>query len=518
MSSIQAVGVQAPIPALAHNSIPVPGAAAPGPLPGLPPPTPAGAAAPAPMAPYAALRRPGTEPAPRLTYGARAFDAITNVAGTPWAFGATLAGLLGWGIAGIPLKASDNWQIVMQIASSIQCYASDTLLMRQQRNELTQVAPMLGTLQASNVTKARLLPTVVADPALLRNHAGLQETAAAAAADTDVELGTVSLPRLSWLDKPADTVSNFVGSPWALGLFTAGVGVWLGVGPSHHFNDEWQLDINTAVAVQLTFMNMFLQNTRRRHMNWVTRAHEAIEGVDSRLEARLRAATGDITPNVAIKTAPPRPGVGTRAIDAYANLVASGVGAGVSAAVFGTWLGLGKAMHFSSNWLLIIGTYTGLAGFFDWFVLRNVYRRSTEHLENLVKTLKISDEALLTSAGQTPPAATPAPNLGLWYGASSALSRVLATPQSVLLALTSVGGLLAVATFGFRWNETGQLICNTPTMIAEGFFLHLLMQAHNEAHAERRRGLHDMLARRQALTQRLDALEAGAAGSMAASA
>jgi hypothetical protein len=37
--------------------------------------------------------------------------------------------------------------------------------------------------------------------------------------------------------------------------------------------------------------------------------------------------------------------------------------------------------------------------------------------------------------------------------------------------------LLAVASI-MRWSETGQLLCNNPTMIIEGFLLLALIQAH----------------------------------------
>ncbi|HET6344547.1 MAG TPA: low affinity iron permease family protein, partial [Myxococcota bacterium] len=185
--------------------------------------------------------------------------------------------------------------------------------------------------------------------------------------------------------------------------------------------------------------------------------------------------------------------------------------AAVSAGVFATWLGLGKPMHHSSNWWLIIGTYTGLMGFIDGFVLRNVHRRQAEHLQGLGRDMERSDVALFRQLGPTPPAGTPTPALGAWYGASSALGKALARPEAVGGALVVVGGLLAVATFAFHWDVTGQLICNTPTMIGEGLMLHLLMLAHNEAHAERRRDLHDALVRRNALSAALDALEAAAA-------
>lgn len=47
-----------------------------------------------------------------------------------------------------------------------------------------------------------------------------------------------------------------------------------------------------------------------------------------------------------------------------------------------------------------------------------------------------------------------------------------------------------------RWSETGQLICNTPTMIVEGFLLPVLIQAHNTTHSQRRLQFRDILMNR----------------------
>jgi low-affinity ferrous iron transport protein len=52
----------------------------------------------------------------------RPLDLVTKAAGSRLIFLATLAILLVWAIIGAVLGPSDVWQIVMQNASSIQCY------------------------------------------------------------------------------------------------------------------------------------------------------------------------------------------------------------------------------------------------------------------------------------------------------------------------------------------------------------------------------------------------------------
>src|ERR1700677_1663693 len=49
------------------------------------------------------------------------FDRVTHGAGSWWSFGATVGGLVGWGaVAGPTTHFSDNWQIFIEDAGSIQ--------------------------------------------------------------------------------------------------------------------------------------------------------------------------------------------------------------------------------------------------------------------------------------------------------------------------------------------------------------------------------------------------------------
>lgn len=70
----------------------------------------------------------------------------------------------------------------------------------------------------------------------------------------------------------------------------AGVVLWLAYGPSMDFNDDWQLDVNTATAVELMIMTTFLQNTKCRHRRYMHRCMHLILLIDDETEARLDAA------------------------------------------------------------------------------------------------------------------------------------------------------------------------------------------------------------------------------------
>lgn len=65
-------------------------------------------------------------PEERKPLGGRIFDGITQYAGSRITFVITLLLLVAWAIVGGVLGAPEIWQIVMQDASSIQCYISDS--------------------------------------------------------------------------------------------------------------------------------------------------------------------------------------------------------------------------------------------------------------------------------------------------------------------------------------------------------------------------------------------------------
>jgi low affinity Fe/Cu permease len=62
----------------------------------------------------------------------------------------------------------------------------------------------------------------------------------------------------------AERASRALGSAWA---FVAALGVvvlWAGSGPAFHYNDTWQLTINTGTTI-VTFLMVFLiQNSQNR--------------------------------------------------------------------------------------------------------------------------------------------------------------------------------------------------------------------------------------------------------------
>jgi low-affinity ferrous iron transport protein len=209
--------------------------------------------------------------------------------------------------------------------------------------------------------------------------------------------------------------------------------------------------------------------------------------------------TCDTVPNPKIVIAPPDTTRTERLIDVYAYIVGSGVGVALTTVVVITWLGLGHVLRWNSNWWLIIGTYTGLVGFIDGFVLRNIYYRQSAILEGHLQALVAADQEVFTFLG-LPFRSGGGVEEGerkksLRLRISEGMIYICSMPSAVIGSLGVVLSLIAIAT-GLRWSETGQLLCNTPTMVVEGFLLLVLFQAHNLGNIKRRGQMGTALERR----------------------
>ncbi|KAJ9290563.1 hypothetical protein DTO021C3_1828 [Paecilomyces variotii] len=439
------------------------------------------------------------------------FDRVVAFAGTPLVFFLTIAGLIAWMIVGIVLGPSQTWQIAIQNVSSIQCYASDTLLMRQQRNNFRDLLGLICELRSRNTACQRMVEQLRRTNPSFFDLQTTPETEIDQKNLNPVELDVqqvdngVHLPPSSIYDRICDPIVWAFSSLYAWIVFWAGIFVWLGFGHEQQWGNNWQLYINSATAVELTFVSVFLQNTRQRHMNYLNECFKSITHEDMRLERRLREITGDIDPNPTVgfeydyRKETTR---GQRMIDYYAAVVGTGVGLFLSAMVFAVWIGVGSLMQWNSNWWLIIGTYTGLVGFVDGFVLRNIYFRGSRAVDGQFGVLAEEDARLSNLLGMsTVPQDTVeidslqariADKVGEWCSRSGV----------VLSSFVVVLALIIIAS-GLRWSETGQLICNTPTMIIEGFLLLVLIQTHNMTNTHRRLQFRDALRRRLAMNSQV---------------
>lgn len=176
----------------------------------------------------------------------------------------------------------------------------------------------------------------------------------------------------NWLGRLSTAVSSYIGHIATVLAFWVCVFIWIGLGQYCGWSNTWQLYMNSASSAWMVFILAFLANIRERHDNYTTKCLEYIYEADAALEVRLRTATGDRIDNKTVVIPPPKRGRLQRGIDYYADLVGTLIGVAIMFFAMIIWVVIGPAMSFDSNWWLLIGTYAGVIGLNDGFVLRNV--------------------------------------------------------------------------------------------------------------------------------------------------
>lgn len=422
-------------------------------------------------------------------------DKVVKLAGSRWALGFVLSLLVTWGVLGAVFGATDTWQVLLQDISSIQSYSSATLLMRQQNNNTRGLLSRIGGLISRSKSNERMVRSLTPEQrARLRNSTGQIRSDILASLQTKED----------FLDKVSNGVAKFTGSMLALGLYTMAIIAWVFLGIPSQFSNTWQLWVNTGTALEITFVTMFLQNIRQQHENHMNKTVQTMDNLDREIEMQLRRLTGDMTPNPTIASEPLKLSRWVKAIDVYAYIIGGSIGICISAVVFGLWISVGDSLEFDDNWWLIIGTYTGLIGFIDGFILKNVDARETKLASKHFRQLYEQDAKVFSLIGIETPFESEITKVSVNQRLSTIVGRGVESTVASYMAVSSVGALLIVAS-AMQWTETGQLLCNTPTMIVEGFLLITLLQAHNMADEKRRMTYGDILQRRLVLDKHLSA-------------
>lgn len=422
-------------------------------------------------------------------------DAVVKAAGSRWKFGITMALLVMWGILGAVYGPTDTWQVLLQDVSSIQSYMSATLLMRQQANSCRGLLARICGLISRSQSNERMLRSLTPG-----QRARLRISTHEMRADIMSSLKT----KEDRFDRVANVVATGVGSLITLGVYWAGIVVWVFWGIPLMFSDTWQLYVNTATALEITFVTMFLQTIRQQHDDHLDKCVRSIDLIDTEIEVQLRRMTGDMTPNPVIASQPNRLTRWERYIDVYAFIVGGSIGITISAIVFAIWISVGQPLEFADNWWLIIGTYTGLVAFIDGFILKNVDHRETRTSTKHFEMLLAQDERVFGLIDIECPVSRENPRRSLNLRLSAWIGRAVQSTGVSYGAVGTVGALL-VAASAMGWTETAQLLCNTPTMIVEGFLLITLLQAHNMDDDKRRMVYSDILTRRLVLDKHLAA-------------
>lgn len=241
----------------------------------------------------------------------------------------------------------------------------------------------------------------------------------------------------------------------------------------------------------------------------------AIKGSDRAIERKLRTLTGDTEDNPTILL---KLGNSTRLqsyIEIYAYIVGTLIGLAVLVIVIIMWICIGPPMEFNANWWLIIGTYAGLIGLHDSFVLRYMQMRIGVWTTPWIEAVRRGDEQL---TGMIDPAsldrdreqdATEAAKLAAaplhvrWTNTTSAwILKVCAHEWAVVADVILIVGLLCGST-ALKWSVTGQLISNVPPGTLESFLMQILITGLNAADKKEQKQLKRMYDRRLGLLMRL---------------
>ncbi|RKF59844.1 Low-affinity iron/zinc ion transport protein fet4 [Erysiphe neolycopersici] len=418
-----------------------------------------------------------------------AFDKITVLAGSSVTFLVMLFLIGVWAFFGIFFGPTDTWQIVFQNASSIQVYVIDILLIRQQQNASRALMTILAEFHSRRMTLERLLNQIPGcdkastdkeGPRTLYINGKLFNTDS----DEKMLLPPESLSRISYVwSQTCMLIARALGSIWSFFQYWILIGAWAAMGPYFKFSDTWQLYINTVTALILTFTSVFLQNIQQREEDRLTRCLQHTLKIDAGIERQLRILTGDQKPNQIYTIPETKRTHCERFNDVTADIMGSGLGVLISLLFVLIWLSIGPQMGFNDNWWLIIGTFTGLVGFVDGFVLRSLYYREEIFVKKEFQKLAAADRLLLDQLNV--PVSVPVVNKNSFtervaIAISDACGHRYTPPGSMFFVFL----LLGIAT-AMNWSMTGQLLCNTPTMIVEGFLLIILIHAHNHANDER---------------------------------
>lgn len=423
----------------------------------------------------------------------RWLDKFVRFAGSAPVFLVIVSGLLTWALMGIRFGDSDVWVAAISDVQAILCYVFDSLLMRQLLREYTEQREAMVKIQSRCNSHYRMLLTV-------KNKLGsdgIRQVSEKCQAEP-----------LQPLDHGLRTQTLFArciifsakrfGHIITVGMYWVCIFIWLGFGPKCDWSNRWQLYINDATSALMVLVFAFLACLRECYADYTNTCLDAIFRLDSTLEGELRLLSEDDTPNPVEVDVPPKENYLQKVLYYYADIIGTLVGILFLVAVIITWVAVGPVFQFNNTWWLLIGTYAGLVGLFDSFVLRNVQSKVHQNTKSQVYQLEALDTALFAGLSVPIPAVKDlkAPSL------SRRVSRKMDAISSHLLMvvagfIVTIGCLIASS--AMRWSLTGQLISNVPPSIIETFFMLILITGQNDAEAGARVDLTNIYFRRQRL-------------------
>jgi low-affinity ferrous iron transport protein len=426
----------------------------------------------------------------------RWLDWVVKASGSEPVFFTIMTALFTWAFLGIKYGQSQDYQILISDVQAIVSYVFDSFLMRQQLNGYEELIVAAAELRSRCTSHGRMLRQLADSNRLAKQAPSLEH-------DTGFE---TQLPVENWLGRMSTSASWILGHIVTVTLFWVCILVWIGFGHHSGWSNMWQLYINSSTSALMVLVFSFLANIRERHSRYIARCLDATFRVDSALELKLRLLTNDTIANDTVIVPAPKVNRIQRAIYYYADVVGTLVGIGILMAVIVVWVLLGPVMRFDDNWWLLIGTYSGLVGMNDGFVLRNVDGRLRGYEQIEFVKIEQDDIALFDAIGVSMPEIKSVTESSLSYRASNLVGKICAHELMVVGGVLVIVGLLTGASV-MRWSITGQLVCNVPPSIIESFFMIILITGHNIADAKKRVHLQNIYVRRLKLLSYVSVLE-----------
>ena len=432
----------------------------------------------------------------------RWLDWVVSFSGSEFVFFLILAGLLTWALLGIPYGAADGWQVIISDVQAIVSSAFDSLLVRQQLNRYEAEMSAMAQMQSRLLSHTRMLKKLQQK----REKGELVHAIIPDEQGQDTSESRNELPPETRFGRFVAACTHVFGHIITIGLFCAAVFIWIGIGPLNGWSNEWQLYMNSASSALMVFVFSFLANIRERSAGYEKKCLDAIFLEDSALELKLRSFTDDTLSNVPVIIPAPKVNRIQRAIFYYADFVGTLVGIGILLAVIIIWIAVGPVLKFSSDWWLLIGTYAGLVGMNDGFVLRNMQARLEGYVDVELDKIDAEEEKLFAIIQVAMPPKDTSANQSLTYRMSNDVNRFCAHELTVLAGFLTIVGLIAGAS-AMKWTTTGQLLCNVPPNLIESFFMIILITGHDFADRRKRAGLQNIYKRRRSLLSNIGRFE-----------
>jgi low-affinity ferrous iron transport protein len=327
-------------------------------------------------------------------------DTVVHIAGSAPMFLLIIGGLLTWALMGVHFGQSDVWVAMISDVQAILCYVFDSFLMRQLLREYSEQRSAMAVIKSRYNSQRRMLYKIKDKMGSKATRHIVEKWDGKPLRPLDHGMRTQSL-----FARCVFFSAKLLGHIITVGLYWIGIFIWLGFGYHCGWSNRWQLYINDATSALMILVFALLACLRESYTDYTNTCVDAIFQLDSILEKELRRLSLDDLPNTSEIIMPPKENHLQIAIFYYADVIGTLVGIIILLLAIITWVGVGPVFQFSNTWWLLIGTYAGLVGLFDSFVLRNIQGKVHQFIKSQIEDLDENDEILFNRLSLPMPSA-----------------------------------------------------------------------------------------------------------------